>query len=201
MKSFAVIPAAGLSRRMGRPKLLMDWNGRPLIESVVATWQQSRVDVITVVVSPQDLPLQKLCSSLDCTVIVPPQQPPEMRDSVQYALNYLQRSESPSEEDCWLLAPADMPHLDSQTIDLLLDHYQQARAKTIFVPSHEGKRGHPVLFSWALAAEVQSLPTDVGLNYLLGQHPVTFVESDCRGTLQDLDTPDDYNELRRNSQK
>ena len=53
-RSFALIPAAGHSLRMGQPKLLMPVEGRPLILHMLAAWQASKVERVVVVVRPDD---------------------------------------------------------------------------------------------------------------------------------------------------
>lgn len=58
MRAFAIVPAAGLSRRMGAPKLLLPWGSATVIEAVVARWRASPVERIVVVVRRDDQPLQ-----------------------------------------------------------------------------------------------------------------------------------------------
>jgi len=59
VRAFAIVPAAGLSRRMGAPKLLLPWGSATVIEAVVARWRASPVERIVVVVRRDDQPLQE----------------------------------------------------------------------------------------------------------------------------------------------
>ena len=49
MNFVAIIPAAGLSRRMGEPKLLKLFDGEPLIDHVLKAWLASRVNRVVIV--------------------------------------------------------------------------------------------------------------------------------------------------------
>ena len=53
--SFAIIPAAGRSQRMGEPKLLLPWGQSTIIEHVLAVWCASRVEAVVMVVHPDDV--------------------------------------------------------------------------------------------------------------------------------------------------
>ena len=67
------------------------------------------------------------------------------------------------------------------------------------VPTFHGRRGHPALLSWEHVARIRKLPADQGLNAYLRQHvDVTLeVPVDFADILTDLDTPEDYEQLRR----
>ncbi len=71
MRSFAIVPAAGRSVRMGRPKLNLPWGESTVLEHVVQAWLASRVDRVIVVVRRDDERLDELCRSLGVEVCVP----------------------------------------------------------------------------------------------------------------------------------
>jgi len=198
---FAVIPAAGNSSRMGAPKLLLHLSGATLLEKTLEAWQKSKVDQVVVIVRPDDRDIQILCDSLGVKTVVPATAPPEMKDSVQLGLSHIESHFSPTQDDAWLLAPADMPNLSAQIVDALIQA-QPLHKADILVPTLGGKRGHPVLFPWTLAAEVFSLLPTEGLNVLRQRHP--FREIPCDGVaaesanpFADVDTPEDYQQLRK----
>src|SRR5262245_3743720 len=123
MNTFAIIPAAGRSRRMGQPKLLMPWQGATVLEHVIATWRASRASHVIVVAHPEDAALADLARRAGAIVVQPKTPPPQMKDSVAYGLDYIARNLQPTPRDAWLLAPADMPQLAVETIDLLIDAF------------------------------------------------------------------------------
>lgn len=196
MQTFAIIPAAGRSRRMGRPKLLLPWGSSTVIEHVLAAWRASRVDHVIVVVDPSDRRLAELCKARGARVVVPDEPPAEMKDSVRLGLEWAE-SRRPQNDDAWLVAPADMPGLNVQIIDrLIAAHEAGLGSPCIRAPRHGTKRGHPVLFPWPLAAEVARLGADEGLNALLARHDAQWLEVAADASSEDFDTPEDYDRLR-----
>ncbi len=189
--SFAIVPAAGRSRRMGAPKLLLPWGASTVIEHVLAAWQASRTTHTVVVVHPDDEALAEVCRTSGAEVVVPSEPPPDMKVSVRLALEYVTERYAPHERDAWLLAPADMPTLSTDVINRVLAAYQADRSK-IIVPVHAGRHGHPALFPWSLAADVAHLAENEGVNRLLARHPVREVECPAEALAVDLDTPEDY---------
>jgi molybdenum cofactor cytidylyltransferase len=195
-RSFAIVPAAGRSQRMGRPKLLLPWQGATVIEHVLAAWKASRVEQIVVVVHPQDRELAQVCRQAGVEVVVPQSPPPEMKISVQEAVAWIGGRQSPSAADVWLLAPADMPGLPASAIDQVLNAHDPGNP-SIIVPRHGDRCGHPVLFPWPLADEVARLGRDEGLNRLRQRFPVREIELPDAAILADLDTPEDYRRLQQ----
>ena len=192
VNSFAIVPAAGRSRRMGTPKLCLPWRGQTLIQFVLDQWQAGGVTQIVVVAAPDDTQLQTLVRSRPSVELLIPATPPrEMKDSVRLALEAIATRHSPAPADVWLLAPADLPNLNPHTIQRLLSAHDPLRP-TILVPVAEGRRGHPVLFPWTLAQEVAKLPADQGVNALLKQAAYREVAGGSATDFLDLDSPDDY---------
>jgi molybdenum cofactor cytidylyltransferase len=193
-QSIAVIPAAGRSQRMGQPKLLLPWRGRPVIEHVLQAWNNSRVQHVVVTVHPRDLQLAELCRRHGARVVVPTQPPPDMKTSVYLALQEARRTLAPHEHDAWLLAPADMPRLHAAIVDRLLAAYQPGQLQ-IVAPVRSGRRGHPIVLPFALADEVGALQAHEGINALLERFPVAELECPDGLIHDDLDSPDDYRRL------
>jgi molybdenum cofactor cytidylyltransferase len=182
---------------MGRPKLLLPHAGATVLEHLLAVWQSSRVDRIVVVAHTDDGEVHACCRRMGVELVVPATPPPEMKVSVAAALAYIAEEFSPTSCDAWLLAPADMPRLSREVIDrLLAEHAARADQPCILAPSHGGKRGHPVLFPWPLAAEVDDLADEEGVNAIVQRHKVRELACDDAGVLADLDTPEDYRRLR-----
>jgi molybdenum cofactor cytidylyltransferase len=200
MQSFAVIPAAGRSERMGQPKLLLPWGTSTMIEHVLGVWRDSRVDRVVVVVHPLDAQLAEVCAACGAQVVQPAIPPGEMKVSIRVALEFLARFE-PRPADAWLLAPADIPGLRVNTINALLAAYEAdrgdaAKRPRIWAPRRGTRHGHPVLFPWSLAAQVGELAPDEGVNVLLSRSSVEFVDVAEDSILEDVDTPEDYERLR-----
>lgn len=192
--SYGIVPAAGCSQRMGRPKLLMRWREGTVIDAVLNAWRASRVDQVVVVVRPEDQVLAARCRRPGVCVLVPPEAPVEMKTSVQLAVAHLQQLCQPSDTDAWLLAPADLPELSAELIDHVLAGYQPSAPK-IVVPRVQDRRGHPVLFPWQLASELDQLGADEGVSALVKRHVITEVDWQDDRMFEDVDTPADYRRL------
>jgi len=198
MRVFAVIPAAGHSRRMGRPKLLLPLGGQTVIARLLGALQHPQIASRVVVVRTSDGPLQTEVQRGGGTLVSPDIDPPDMRASVEAALNWIRDAHTPSADDAWLLAPGDHPVLDANVIASLIAAFEAQRPKYL-VPTCDGRRGHPLLARWETAANVFGLPPGIGLNQLLRENAAEVREHVVlsRSVLCDLDTPEDYERLTR----
>lgn len=195
MRAFAIIPAAGRSRRMGQPKLLLPWGVETVLERVLRNWGEAGVTRRIVVAHRDDAELIQLAEQAGAIVIAPETPPPQMKDSVLAAIDYLQAHERPEPHDVWLLAPADMPTLSPDVIRTLLSAAAD-QPGLIHAPNYAARRGHPVVFPWSLTPAVRSLGRDVGVNRLLTDHPVVEISFPATVAPGDLNTPEDYERLR-----
>lgn len=196
--SYAIVPAAGESRRMGKPKLLLPWKQGRIIDAVLESWLASQVDQVIVTVRADNRSLQKQCLVHDVEVVVPEHPPIDMKRSVLYGVDYLRRRYQPTDADCLLLAPADMPELSASLIDVLLAA-QDPEDPRLLAPEVDGRRGHPLLIPWQLAGEIGRLEEDQGINALCAQLPMALIQTDEAGALVDIDTPEEYQQQRENS--
>jgi len=201
-RAFAIVPAAGHSVRMGQPKLLLPLEGRPLIAHVLDAWRRSGMERIVVVVRADDATLAAAVHALaipQVDLVQPEVPPPDMKASIQAALRHIAGTSSPTPDDCFVVAPADMPQLSPAIIQALRNEYNREPGR-IVVPLAGGRRGHPVLFPWPLAGKVHALGQEEGLDMLVKQG--SLAEVDCDGWISrnetpftDIDTPEEYRRL------
>lgn len=190
----AIVPAAGHSERMGRPKLILPVGDRTVIARVVQALLQGGSDRVVVVTPPVDAPgatiLAREAEDAGALVVIPEERPIDMRASFERGLDAL--AENPGLLTL-LLAPGDSvgitPELTAQVIASA-----KARPASLVVPVVQGRRGHPVAIPRPLAEEVRSLPLGVGINTLVKLHAAVVVELPVNegGAVADLDTPEDY---------
>jgi molybdenum cofactor cytidylyltransferase len=191
----AVVPAAGHSQRMGRPKLILPVGGVSVIARVVTALRGAGLSRVVVVPPPTGAPGESILSrdaaEAGAVLAVPDAQPIDMRASVEIALSILERLGPPP--TTVLLTPADSPGL---TADLVASVIGRARAAphSIIVPTVAGRRGHPVALPWEVAVSIRGLPAGVGVNAVIALHgsSVVEVEVDDPAAVSDLDTPEDY---------
>jgi molybdenum cofactor cytidylyltransferase len=196
---FAVIPAAGKSERMGRPKLALPLGDRTILERVVAALREAGVEQILVVVGPHVPHLAPLAQLAGAHVLQLSEETPDMRATVLAGLRWLEERYQPQPDDGWLLVPADHPTLDPLVVRTLIRERAAARDHSIIIPTHDERRGHPTLIDWKHVAGMRALPAGSGLNVYLRQRAVETLEVpvDSPDILCDLDTPDDYERLRQ----
>lgn len=194
-RTYAIVPAAGRSRRMGRHKLLLPLGSRTVIRALLDALE-GVVEQTFVLIRDDDAELANELAGTAAVVVTARNEPPEMRDSVERLLEEVHKTAGPAEADAWLLIPADHPVVNRETLMVLLRE-RESRPEAIHVPQYHDHRGHPTLFPWALAAEVPTLPPGKGINELLKRPAIAVCAHavDDPAVLWDLDTPEDYEKL------
>lgn len=183
---------------MGRPKLTLKLGDRTVIRRLLDAFDLPGITATVIVARMRDEALQAEVAQSHAHLVQPEIDPPDMRTSVEHALRFLREHFAPSDKDGWLLCPADHPVLDVEVLKELIAQWQESAA-SIVVPTFQGRRGHPTFFRWSLVPEITAIPPDSGLNVLLKNHAREVseiaIDDDC--ILTDLDTPDDFDRLRR----
>jgi molybdenum cofactor cytidylyltransferase len=194
----ALIPAAGRSSRMGRPKLALPLGDRSVLERVVGAVRQAGVDRVLVVVGAHVPELVALAQSAGAGTLLLRERTADMRATVEHGLRALEEHFHPRPDDSLLLLPADHPTVDAGVIQELLQAAAAHANRSIFIPVHGDKRGHPALIRWKHVQGIQELPAGLGLNIYFRQHThETFeVPTSNSACLCDLDTPGDYERLK-----
>jgi molybdenum cofactor cytidylyltransferase len=184
----AIILAAGQSRRMGPSnKLLADVGGKPMVAQVAGAAQASQARPILAVVGHQADDVRAALTGHEIMVIDNPDYAEGISSSLKQGLRALPRG-----VDGAIICLGDMPRVSAAQIDKLIAAFNPAEGRAICVPTFNGKRGNPVLFSRRFFEEMESVSGDVGARYLIGEAPdlVCEVEMDDRGILLDIDTPE-----------
>jgi molybdenum cofactor cytidylyltransferase len=193
-RCYAIVPAAGRSRRMGRPKLLLPWGDGLLIDQVLGAWTLSGVSDVIVVVRKDDSRLTEACRGRSARVVHPPTDPVDMKESVQNGLLAIEELCAPSPQDRCFIAPADLPTLTSEIVDRLIA--APSTPSRIVVPQFGDKQGHPALLPWPLTREIFDLGPRQGVDCVVKRHPKLAVPFDRKDLVMDVDTPDQYERLR-----
>ena len=153
---FALLPACGQSRRMGRPKLTLPLGDRTVLEWVVAALRQAGIEHILVVSGPHTPGLAELAESAGAEVCRLNEPTPDMRQTIEQGLSWLEKKYQPGEEDFWLLVPPDHPTLEGRVIDQLLQRSRKQPQRLDGRPHFCGQaRGHPTLIGWQHVAGIR----------------------------------------------
>lgn len=184
----AVILAAGQSRRMGTQKLLLPFDGQPMIVRIVDELLRSPVDRVLVVVSRQGKDVQEVLADRCVQVVTNTHAEEEMLYSVRSGLLAVPQGTSGV-----MVALGDQPGISATVVSDLIQTFHETD-RGIVVPTHQGRRGHPLLFAIDYRDEVLAQYEGCGLRGLLDAHPqdVFEVEVTTSGVLEDMDLPEDY---------
>jgi len=221
----AIVPAAGRSQRMGRPKLLLSaGGGETVVGATVRPLVEGGVERICLVVGPiagpagEDRDAERLrdwALGRGFTVAVNPDPERGMLSSILEGLSALGGAEKlAAAGQVLLVTPADLPGLRPSTVRSVIRALRMGAATNtaLAVPvvvlggpsGRRLRRGHPLAIAPRLLREVAELDLDVphgGLRQILDRHPDEILEVpvDDPGCIHDVDTPEDYSRAVRGS--
>ncbi|HUL15918.1 MAG TPA: nucleotidyltransferase family protein [Terriglobales bacterium] len=184
----AVILSGGASRRMGSPKALLPYQGRPFLDHLLDITKPPRIQLRRVVLGADSESIRKEILLSAEEIIVNLDWEKGQLSSLQAALRSL-----PPEAEAALVCPVDHPLISAALVDELIVAFQGTRAPVV-VPVFEGRRGHPVIFSSAVFAELLAAPLDVGARAVVWAHKGEIVEvsTNEEGCVLNLNDPDAF---------
>ena len=184
----ALILAAGQSKRMGQPKMLLPWGRTTVLGQVIDIFKAAGVEDVLVVTGGAREQVEALVGVSARTVFNPSFAEGEMLSSIQAGLAKL----SP-ETEAVLIGLGDQPQVQERSGRLVVEEYAKSKASLV-VPSFKMRRGHPWLVARLHWAEILHMATPETPRDFLNRHAVDirYVEINDPGILKDLDTPDDY---------
>ncbi|MCX5823442.1 MAG: molybdenum cofactor cytidylyltransferase [Deltaproteobacteria bacterium] len=186
----AIVLAAGESRRMGRPKQLLEWQGKTLLQHVLESLINSNADEIILVLGHETDRIRKSLPALQIKIVINPDYKQGMASSLRQGLLAMDpRSEA------FLVLLADQPGIGPEIMNRMIREFQRADPRRGIVrPVYRGLRGHPVLIGVRYLQEALQLQGDVGARQILVNHPTDILEIEVNqdGILNDIDTPEEY---------
>ena len=191
----AIILAAGRSTRMGANKLLADVGGAPMVRVVAQAVLASAARPVLVVTGHQADEVRAALAGLEVKCVANPDFAQGLATSLKAGLRAV-----PSDADGVLVVLGDMPRVTSEHLDRLSAAFAASGGSAVVVPTHEGRRGNPVLWPRALYAQMLTLDGDAGARRLLATHADRVREVDLAtdAIFLDVDTPEALADLRAN---
>ena len=189
----AIILAAGKSRRMGQPKMVLPWGKRTVIEHVITTFRSAGVDDILVVTGAAHELVENALKPYAVRFIHNNEYAyGEMLSSLQRGLAAMS-----SETEAALIGLGDQPQVQEETVRQVIESYRQSRSGLV-MPSFEKRRGHPWLVARPLWKELLNMRSPASPRDFLNRHSadILYVNVETPSILYDLDTPLDYERFR-----
>ena len=191
----AIILAAGLSRRMGENKLLLDADGRPMVRHAAALCQAAGFSPIIAVLGHQAAQVEPALAGLPVQCVLNESFATGMASSLITGLAAL-----PAETAGVLVCLGDMPGITVDDILTLRAAFAPENGRAICIPVHGGRRGNPVLLGRQIFADISGISGDQGAKPIIQKHAALVAEIPAGpGVLMDIDTPEAYAALKQNS--
>ncbi len=190
---FAVILAAGSSRRLGTNKLTLRIDGQSVIRRSVMPFLVDRVEKVFVVTNPAGEKVREELRDLTSVeVVYNPYHMEGMSSSVKAVLPFVEGA------DNLFFHLGDKPFVKHEQVVSILDRYAED-GPDILIPRYQGGKGHPVFMKVKpYLEEMRRLEGDKGLREVIEKHleDVVFIDGD-EGNVFDIDTVEDIETLKR----
>jgi molybdenum cofactor cytidylyltransferase len=185
----AIILAAGESRRMGEPKLLLPWGEKSIIRQVCEQVVASGVYETIVVAGRWDKEIRAQVSDLPVQVLFNSEyESGEMLSSLKLGLESLWHT-----SDASMIVLGDQPLIRLDTIRDVIGAYYAGKGR-IVAPSYDNRRGHPIVIDRSFWSSIMNLPADAAPRDVIraNDDEIYHLVVNTDTVLRDIDTPDDY---------
>jgi len=183
----ALILSAGASSRMGRPKALLPYREGTFLQHLIDVTRHPKIGERRVVLGAGANEIRKI-ANIDPSIVVLNH---DWKKGQLSSICAGVRSLAEIETDGILLCPVDHPLVSANLISELVDQFYK-REKTIVLPTYNGRRGHPVIFSSVLYNDLLAAPVEKGARAVVWAHAadVLEVQTDEEGIVLNINDPD-----------
>lgn len=192
-----ILLAAGESKRFGSPKPLAKIGPKTIIEMMTAGLLKTQLLEIIVVLGANAKSISPLVAGdLRIKIALNPNYQNGQTSSLKTGLSCI----SPQAKGIMLL-PIDVPLVKNITIDRLIETFSN-RNPLVLIPTFNGKKGHPSIFSSKLLKELRSLKDDEPLYIIQNQHAdeIFLFPVEDEGVVLSFNTPQELTSLLKPSE-
>lgn len=184
----AVILSGGASRRMGSPKALLPYQGRPFLEHLLEITKHPSIVARRVVLGADAEPIRKEILLTPDEIVINSDWEKGQLSSLHAGIRTL-----PQGLDGLIVCPVDHPLISAALLDELIEAFTKTRAPVV-VPTFEGRRGHPVIFSSEVFGELLSASLETGAREVVWAHKAEIAEvpTNEEGCVLNLNDPDAF---------
>jgi molybdenum cofactor cytidylyltransferase len=179
---------------MGKPKLLLPYKGKSIIRHVIDASMNSNLNGVVVVINPDidELQQEVLRSSVN-KLVLNDEAGKGMSASLKAGLVNL-----PSTTDAAVMLLGDQPLVTADDINEVIQCFVSNQDALIVQAQYQSKSGHPVLFDCSMFPHLFRVTGDEGARSILKTFAsqIRFARMD-KPYPEDIDTPEDYEELLR----
>jgi len=198
----AVILSGGASSRMGSPKALLAYQGRPFLEHLLEVTVHPKIGVRRVVLGAHAEPIAKNIALTADEIVINADWEKGQLSSIQAAIRSLPAAAGlptqaglqhlPHSTDGSLLCLIDHPLISGALVNYLIEQFYAAACAKIVLPVYEGRRGHPLIFPASLYEELLRAPEDKGARAVVWAHAADVIEvpTEEEGCILNLNDPE-----------
>jgi molybdenum cofactor cytidylyltransferase len=194
MQGAILLLAAGSSKRMGKPKLLLPYNGRTLLWHAANAAKMANLGPVVIVTGELNAPIRNNLADLNVSFVHNPNWSEGMASSIVAGMNYLTNLQPVPE--AVVIMVSDQPAVNEGLLTKLWLIWLES-GKPITASGYADQVGTPAVFAQLLFSELLQLKGDAGAKKLIKNNPDLVSLVEFPDGLTDIDTPEDYEKLKK----
>lgn len=182
-----IVMASGFSKRMGENKLLMDFNGKTIIENTFEVLEKCNFKEVIVVSQYEEV--LKIAKRYEFICVLNDNAHIGQSESIKLGIKHIAKC------DGYMFFVGDQPLINYYDVKELINEFEKNKAY-IVIPRYFNKTGNPVIFPTCLKNNLLSLKNDEKGKKVIDEYDKIKYVNVSKYTLLDIDTKVDYENLK-----